>query len=285
MNIEESAVREELQHQLAADPDGMIDLTRLWLAAGRPRSRSPLKWVTWQGLKPGVTALAGPDDEVWADQGTARDYAHSLDPRVERGRITLAQLRKRGWTESLVERFLPECQATMSNPHYKTGPRIKLYAVTRVEAIEARVEFQAVAERAKPRREASKRAAVTRKSRLTELIERIAIAVPRFEWQTLIDKARKQYHVHATRPASLAAPEAERRPERLERLAVDYLRHVIMLNHKYVADRRGRLGVRLARTEFMRKVYDAIAEAYPTLKHECDRQRRELDMRAQWDDR
>jgi hypothetical protein len=285
MNIEESAVREELQHQFTADPDGMIDLTRLWLAAGRPRSRSPLKWVTWQGLKPGVTALGGPDDEVWADQATARDYSHSLDPRIERGRITLSELRKRGWTDSLVERFLPECQATMTNPHYKTGPRIKLYVVARVQAIEASAAFQAAAERAKPRREASKRAAVTRKSRLTELIDRIAVAVPRFDWQTLIAKACKQYHVQATGPAPPTAREAEGRAVRLERLAVDYLRHVIMLNHRYVADRRGRLGVRLARTEFMRKVYDAIAETYPALKHECDRQRRDLDMRGQWDDR
>jgi hypothetical protein len=283
MDIEESAVREELQDQLAADPEGMIDLTRLWLAAGRPRSRSPLKWVTWQGLTPGVTALGGPDDEVWADQGTARDYAHSLDPRIERGRITLSQLRKRGWTESLVTRFLPECQATMTNPHYKTGPRIKLYAVTRVEAIEACEEFQTAAERSKPRREASTRAAVTRKTRLRELIERIAIAVPRFDWQTLIDKACKQYHVQAAGPAPLAAPEA--RSARLERIAVNYLRHVIMLNHRYVADRRGRIGVRLARTDFQRKVLDAIAETYPALKSECDRQRRELEMRAQWDDR
>jgi hypothetical protein len=282
MNIEESAVREELQYQLAADPEGMIDLTRLWLAAGRPRSRSPLKWVTWQGLKPGATALGGPDDEVWADQATARDYAHSLDRRIERGRITLSELRKRGWTESLVEHFLPECQATMTNPHYKTGPRIKLYVMARVQAIEASAAFQAAAERAKPRREASRKAAVTRISRLTDMIERIAIAVPRFEWQTLIDKARKQYHVQATRPAPPAAPEAEGRPERL---AVNYLCHVIMLNHRYVADRRGRIGVRLARTEFRRKVLDAIAATYPALKSECDRQRRELDMRTQWDDR
>src|SRR6516225_10037486 len=98
MNIEESAVREELQDQLAADPEGMIDLTKLWLAAGRPRGRSPLKWATW---------------------------------------LSLAQLRKRGWTEALVAQFLPDCQSTMTNPHYKTGPRIKLYPVARVAVIEA----------------------------------------------------------------------------------------------------------------------------------------------------
>jgi hypothetical protein len=103
--------------------------------------------------------------------------------------------------------------------------------------------------------------------------------------QALIDKACKQYRVPATRPAPLAAPAPEARPERLERLAVNYLRHVIMLNHRYIADRRGRIGVRLARTEFRRKVLAAIAETYPALQTECDRQRRELDMRAQWDDR
>jgi hypothetical protein len=284
MNIEESAVREELQDQLAADPEGMIDLTKLWLAAGRPRGRSPLKWATWLGLAPGVTALGGSQDEVWAEQGTARDYAHWLDPRIERGRISLAQLRKRGWTEALVAQFLPDCQATMTNPHYKTGPRIKLYPVARVAVIEAGAEFQAATEgaTARPHREAkaSTRAANARRSRLTGLIERITIAVPRLDWQTLVEKACKQYRVRV-RPAAAGAPE----PEEIERIAVNYLRHVIMLNHRYVADRRSRLGVRLARAEFLRKVYGAIALAYPALEPECDRQQRELELKARWLDR
>jgi hypothetical protein len=171
----------------------------------------------------------------------------------------------------------------MSNPHYKTGPRIKLYAVARVEAIEASEEFRSTGERPKPRREASARAIIARKARMRERLERITIAVPRLDWQALIDKACKQYQhqgAHAPSPAA-----RETRSELLDRMAVNYLRHVITLHHRYVADRRGRIGVRLARTDFMRMVLGAIGETYPALQRECDRQRRELEMRAEWNDR
>jgi hypothetical protein len=182
-----------------------------------------------------------------------------------------------------VQKYLPECQATMTNPHYKTGPRIKLFPVARVEAIEASEEFQAASERPKPRREASTRAIVARKARMRERLERITIAVPRLDWQVLIEKACKQYQHHEAHPAMRAARET--RPELLDRMAVNYLRHGITLHHRYAADRRGRLGVRLARTDFLRMVLGAIAETYPALQRECDRQQRELEMRAEWNDR
>jgi hypothetical protein len=282
MNIDESAVREELEYQLAMDPEGMVDLTKLGQAAGRPRRRSPLKWVTWVGLNPGVTALGGSQDEVWADQATARDYAHSLDPRIERGRISLAQLRKRGWSRQLVQRLLPEWQATMTNPHYKTSPRIKLFSVARVEAIEATEEFQAAREDRKPRTEAVAQAIVARKVRIRKRLERITIAVPRLDWEALIEKASRQHQYQGARPAP---PTDDAPPERLDQTAVNYLRRVITLNHRYVADRQSRIGLRLARREFTTRVLVAIAETYPALQSECDRQRRALEMKAQWNDR
>jgi hypothetical protein len=48
-----------------------------------------------------------------------------------------SELRRRGWTDREIKTYLPEPDATEPNPHHPNGHPMRLYAITRVEAIEA----------------------------------------------------------------------------------------------------------------------------------------------------
>lgn len=78
-------------------------------------------------------------------------------------------LARAGWTKRAIERFLGEPDATAPNPHYRrAGAPMRLYALARVEAVEATPEWAAWVERSANRRLAAQRAAVTRETRDTE---------------------------------------------------------------------------------------------------------------------
>jgi hypothetical protein len=42
-------------------------------------------------------------------------------------------LKARGWTGTLIRRFLPTPDRTKVNPHYRSGPPMRLYDLARVE--------------------------------------------------------------------------------------------------------------------------------------------------------
>ena len=41
--------------------------------------------------------------------------------------LTKSQLKDRGWTDSLIRKFLSEADKTRTNPHYRSGPPMRLY--------------------------------------------------------------------------------------------------------------------------------------------------------------
>src|SRR5947209_16642474 len=46
-------------------------------------------------------------------------------------------IRERGWTRTLIERFLPRTDLTRENPHHPRGARMQLFDMNRVLRIEA----------------------------------------------------------------------------------------------------------------------------------------------------
>lgn len=51
-------------------------------------------------------------------------------------------VRKRGWTEHAIDKYLGEPDKFAVNPHYSSGPKSKLYLLYRVEELEKRVNFR-----------------------------------------------------------------------------------------------------------------------------------------------
>src|SRR5690606_27438593 len=52
-------------------------------------------------------------------------------------------LKARNWTEAAIKRFLGEPDDTKPNPHYKSGPPMRLWLKERAEAVEQTEEFKA----------------------------------------------------------------------------------------------------------------------------------------------
>ncbi|SRR5258708_36382399 len=55
--------------------------------------------------------------------------------------ITKTDLITRGWTEGLIKKHLGEPDELKTNPHYKSGPPMRLYSMSRVEPFEKEAWF------------------------------------------------------------------------------------------------------------------------------------------------
>lgn len=188
-------------------------------------------------------------------------------------------LRERGWTDGLIARFLPDPDATAPNPHYRCAPPRKLYLIARVEAVEQSDAFQQAVAAAAARKQASGRAVATKRDRMREHVEGVRFVVPSIGRHDLIrlacehynrrqeDRAmgRDRYDYREATPASESAF--------LERIGVNYLRHVVSPYHRRLDEVAGRVGVDMAYLAIVGKVLDAIAAAHPWLAAECWRQK------------
>ncbi len=181
-------------------------------------------------------------------------------------------LKKRGWTDSLVQRFLPEPDETRVNPHYRSGPPMRLYRLKRVKSVEKRRDFQAALAKATQRRKGAKSGVETKRKKTMTKIEGLQIKVARFSRKELIRRACESYNNrNIERPdASCATPRSE--SDFLERICVNYLRHEATEYDSHLDGTSGAVGKSAAYDLLKEHVLDAIAEEYPWLSPECMRQ-------------
>ncbi|MGI5453928.1 hypothetical protein ACQEWB_12285 [Streptomyces sp. CA-249302] len=159
--------------------------------------------------------------------GCDKEYAGQ-----DRGYVSVARLRARGWTVGMVRQLLGAPDLLRTNPYFRTGPQTRLYAVKRVEAAERSEEFRA-ASAATARRSHAARAAAQHRRR--EVLARVAaepIDVPRIaphrlarlavEHRNRRDEERAHEHrAHTPDPAPTDGAD----PAALARWKVNYLRH------------------------------------------------------------
>ena len=74
----------------------------------------------------------------------------------------MSELLRRGWTEGLIEKLLCKLDQLMTNPHHRSGPRMRLYARSRVLQAEASADFRAVQELRQARRRVGPKGGHTR---------------------------------------------------------------------------------------------------------------------------
>jgi hypothetical protein len=55
--------------------------------------------------------------------------------------ITKTELKARGWTDGMINKFMPEPDKKQENPKYQRAPQMCLYSVIRVTDIEHSQEF------------------------------------------------------------------------------------------------------------------------------------------------
>jgi hypothetical protein len=187
--------------------------------------------------------------------------------------ITKSTLQERGWTETLIRKFLGGADTTKPNPHYRKAAPTQLYTLVRVEAAEKTAEWQESKRATEQRQESAKKAVETKRERLLDAIMLSKIHIPILPETTLTHQACDNYNALQLSRANIVA---DARPgdnaEFLERITVNYLRHCLTSYEEELAEIYGKVGVREAYRLISNKVYCAIAEAYPHLALECQRQ-------------
>lgn len=189
---------------------------------------------------------------------------------------------KRHWTKSGIAKFLGEPDETKKNPHYSSAAEMQLYDMTRVRLVEATAEFQEWLEQSLPRQKAAKdaasRGAKTRRKRTLERVEEMKIeiedAVPKSVRKSAVREFNRNDVEDGPRshPASLHSEK-----EFLDRITVNHVRHrrTRVDNRPYdaaISDLEGRVGKSAAYYRLKRRVLEEIANVYPALADECERQ-------------
>ncbi|MDD4866093.1 MAG: hypothetical protein PHQ28_02900 [Mycobacterium sp.] len=194
----------------------------------------------------------------------------------------MSTLKQRGWTDGAIKRFLGEPDALVGNPNYRSGPKMRLYDLPRVEAADRSEQWRRWFDTTKTRRakasaQQSERMNTSR-AELSAQINAVVIRIPYLAKDELFGAAvahrntQSEWHAaergHYHDPATVFSAD----PAALQRWAVNYLRHV-ETGYDWLLDSvTGRVGVTEARRLIRERVLDAIADQYPYLAAKCARQ-------------
>jgi hypothetical protein len=185
--------------------------------------------------------------------------------------LSVAGLKARGWTDALIRDLLGEPDLLVDNPHYRRAAPMRLYAVARVEAVEASPAWQETQGARHARKAAAQRATETKRQALLHAIAALEILVAVLPEAELTARACDHYNALQDNRERWDRPPAtpESHPDFLRRITVNMLRHRYSSYERRLAEVYGKVGVREAYAQINQTVYDAIAAAYPTLAEEC----------------
>lgn len=183
-------------------------------------------------------------------------------------------LRERGWTAGMVVKLLGEADALKPNPHYRSAAPMRLYSTERVEAVERTDAFRAARKRASQRSGGAQKAIETKRTKLMQQAQDMEVSVTQFTPDDVREQAIDDYNAWQIERERFDEEPASRSSDAafLERIAVNYIRHNLTRYDEHLEEVAGRVGVRGAVRLIRRKIYDAIAAAYPLLAGECERQ-------------
>ncbi|MFF6884293.1 hypothetical protein ACFY9F_14030 [Streptomyces sp. NPDC012421] len=189
--------------------------------------------------------------------------------------VSPAGVRRRGWTDAMVRELLGLPDVQGRDPRRYTPAPVRLYLLARVEAVERTPEFAAAsaALAETPRSAALGVLAGSRRSAVLAAVRAEPIEVPRLPAAELERRAVR--HRHLTTACGPGAGRARRGvPAPAGSLVgwqVGYLRQALARYETLLDGLYGDAGRREAERLLRRRLYQAIAAAYPALAGECAR--------------
>lgn len=187
---------------------------------------------------------------------------------MDRTHLTKSALLERtGWTPTLVRRLLGEPDQR-KKVLGRTDP-LALYAIARIEQTEASADFAQAQEGIAKRKIAAAKAVTTKTEKLMAAIEAMPITVER---RSLADVKRQAIDSYNRRSRGDSSASNADDPGFLERITVNFIRHELTEYDVALWEVTGKTGIGRAVAEIRRRVYLAIAQAYPALSAECHRQ-------------
>ena len=114
--------------------------------------------------------------------------------------LTQKSIIERGWSNRLIDKYLITPDKEKTNPHYRSGPKMKLYLLSRIEEVESLEEFKEEYIKVQKRKQSGKKASETHKNKLEQyLLEwldnmEINIKIPSMSVEQLLKKAILHYN-------------------------------------------------------------------------------------------
>jgi hypothetical protein len=194
---------------------------------------------------------------TWPGRGTNRDT------------FTATDLKARGWTNGLINRFLGEPDATRRSPFYRRGSPIKLYEASRVQEVETSPQFAEAIRKATVKSKAASQAAQRRADSLLAVVKAIEITVRRIDLQTLRREAIKEWEANKLEGGRFDADGQEADEATVRRWMVNYARHRLTVYDAIIEGLYAKVGKQQAYKLLKARTLQAIATAYPELANEC----------------
>jgi hypothetical protein len=175
-------------------------------------------------------------------------------------------LNRPGWTAGLVARLLaePDKRKKVSGVRHP----LALYALSRVEQAETTADFGVAPKDVAKRKAAAAKAVETKIAKLMAQIEAMPVTVQRYKLAQVRRMAIESYNERNFYTCATKNDD----PLFLDRITVNFIRHELTEYDTALWEVAGKTGVVLAVAEIRRRVYSVIAQAYPELKDECERQ-------------
>ena len=169
---------------------------------------------------------------------------------------TVTDLRQRGWTRRLIERFLGYADTLTPNPHFKRGRPMKFFDTDRVHGVECLSMFEEETLASHQRKQAGQRVIEDKRHALTDLAAAVEPVLPDWTTDELNAQAREMFGFTnddvAFRRAQVSA--LMRHCSACEWPLDDYFWHP---------------GIRAARVVMRRKSLAKIMSAYPHLSDQA----------------
>ncbi|MBD0711885.1 MULTISPECIES: hypothetical protein [unclassified Streptomyces] len=191
--------------------------------------------------------------------------------------VTHAGVRRRGWTDTMVRQLLGSPDVQGRDPRRWSLAPVRLYLLARVEAVERTPEFAGATVLAPGRSAAAGAYAEQRRTAVLAAVRTAPVEVPRLPGPELERRAvlhRRLLEARSPGGPRNRAPGGPRSgpPEgSLVRWQVSYLRHCLARYEALLDGLYGETGRGEAERLLRRRLYEAIAAAYPPLARECGR--------------
>lgn len=179
--------------------------------------------------------------------------------------------KERGWTDGLIKKFLGEPDKLAVNPNYRTGPKMKLYALERIEEVEEIADVREALARAQESRGnrslASKAVQDRKRQELLSAIEQLDITLPDIRLDELKSEAAKHYdRLWSARGQHEKSAYGEQSDLFIKRITCNFIRHQLIDYDAICECLRGRVGRHEAYVLLKGRVMGAIYAQYPELK-------------------
>jgi hypothetical protein len=179
--------------------------------------------------------------------------------------LTFTELRKRGWTPRLIKQFLPEPDKLAINPHHRTGPKVRLYLLSRIEQAESLSEYQTQLSIAQRRSNAGKNLAARKAGELLAAVEAVTIAVKRIDLDELRRAAIEHWEDRKRERGCYDADGRDADESTIRRWMVNYVRHCLTNYDPMVNGLVGQVGRAAAYDMLKDRTIEKIEWIYPEL--------------------